>query len=94
MWVTLWQVDVLFGSPLLVLGYSTSIRTNGHVNQLLHHPPTLVNWSKLKFFAIMLTQMAENLLMVEHFPISMHMAAFMLFANIAKDELTPKKILI
>jgi hypothetical protein len=42
----------------------------------------------------MLTQMAENLLMVEHFPISMHMAAFMLFANIAKDELTPKKILI
>jgi len=38
--------------------------------------------------------MAENLLMVEHFPINMHMGAFMLFANIAKSELTPLKILI
>jgi hypothetical protein len=38
--------------------------------------------------------MVENLLMVEHFPINMHMSAFMLFANIAKFELTPSKILI
>jgi hypothetical protein len=42
----------------------------------------------------MLTQMAKNLLMVEHFPINMHMGAFMLFANIAKFELTLKKIKI
>jgi hypothetical protein len=42
----------------------------------------------------MLTQLAENLLVVEHLPINMHIGASMLFVNMAKSELTPKKILI
>jgi hypothetical protein len=64
------------------------------MNRLLHHPPTSVHQSKPKCFSIMLTQLAENLLMVEHLPINMHIGASMLFVNMAKSELTPKKILI
>ncbi len=52
----------------------------------------LVHQSELKFLVMLLTMLANNLLVMKRFTTNTHMNAFVWFVNIAKHGLIPRKV--
>jgi len=53
----------------------------------------LVHQSKPEFLVMLLTMLANNLLVMKHFTTNTHMNAFVWFAKIAKHGLIPRKVI-